>query len=68
MTTVVKEKYTKDLKNFVVGGASKRGWTTWTTAAVDDRVVAIVPVVIDLLIWFLPLSITGEIMGIGHRP
>jgi PhoPQ-activated pathogenicity-related protein len=34
---------------FVVSGGSKRGWTTWTAAVVDKRVVAIVPAVIDLL-------------------
>ena len=37
------------VKDFVVAGGSKRGWTTWTTGIVDTRVRAIVPCVIDLL-------------------
>lgn len=37
------------VERFVVSGGSKRGWTTWTTAAVDKRVAAIVPASIDLL-------------------
>lgn len=36
------------LKRFIISGASKRGWTTWLTGAVDKRVVAIVPIVLDL--------------------
>ena len=37
------------VEEFVIAGGSKRGWTTWTTAIVDDRVIAIVPIVIDML-------------------
>lgn len=37
------------VERFVVAGGSKRGWTTWLVGAVDDRVSAIMPLVIDAL-------------------
>jgi PhoPQ-activated pathogenicity-related protein len=37
------------ITRFVVAGGSKRGWTTWCTAAVDKRVAAIIPISIDCL-------------------
>jgi len=44
-----KKQWNAPIDKFIVAGASKRGWTTWLTAAVDQRVGAIAPVVIDVL-------------------
>ena len=49
VTDLVASQQGAEVDQFVVAGASKRGWTTWTTAIVDERVVAIMPVVIDML-------------------
>jgi PhoPQ-activated pathogenicity-related protein len=49
MQQVVKQRWDATLDSFTVSGASKRGWTTWLTAAVDDRVIAAAPMVIDVL-------------------
>lgn len=37
------------ITKFGIAGASKRGWTTWTTAAVDKRVIMMMPIVMDEL-------------------
>lgn len=49
VTDFIQKEQNRIVDQFVVSGASKRGWTTWTTGIFDDRVIAIAPVVIDLL-------------------
>jgi PhoPQ-activated pathogenicity-related protein len=44
-----KEEWKIEVTHFVVSGGSKRGWTTWLTAAADPRVKAIAPCVFDTL-------------------
>ena len=45
----VTSKGSLPVQEFFISGASKRGWTTWTTAAVENRVMGMAPLVIDLL-------------------
>lgn len=51
------------INRFYMTGASKRGWITWTTAAVDRRVVGIVPIVMDML--NLPSSMMHHYRSLG---
>jgi PhoPQ-activated pathogenicity-related protein len=44
-----RREWNQPLKTFTVFGASKRGWTTWLTGAVEPRATAIAPVVFDAL-------------------
>ena len=46
---VVDQETAATVDHFVVTGHSKRGWTTFLTGAVDDRVVGIAPLSFDAL-------------------
>ena len=46
---IAEQEYGSNISQFVVTGASKRGWTTWLSAVADKRVAGIAPIVIDTL-------------------
>jgi len=54
-----KQDINKEITRFTVCGGSKRGWTTWLTGAIDPRVEAIGPMVIDVL--NMPVSLDYQI-------
>ena len=58
-----KKEWGYNLEKFTVTGASKRGWTTWLAGAVDNRVVAIAPMVIDMLNMGPQIALQKESFG-----
>lgn len=60
----VAEEFQTDVRKFVITGASKRGWTSWLTAATGDkRVIAIAPMVIDTL--NIPTQLKNQVRAFG---
>ena len=57
------KEFNQNIEKFVVSGASKRGWTTWLTGAVDARVKAIAPMVIDMLNMKAQMQWTKKVYG-----
>lgn len=42
-------EFGEEVKEFAVGGSSKRGWTAYLAAAADDRIEGAAPMVFDML-------------------
>jgi len=57
------ERWRTSVASFTVAGASKRGWTSWLTAAVDPRVASVAPIAIDMLNLPAQIALQHETFG-----
>ena len=57
------ERWQMPVASFTVAGASKRGWTSWLTAAVDPRVSSVAPIAIDMLNLPAQIELQRETFG-----
>jgi len=64
VTEMTAEKANANISQFMVTGASKRGWTTWLAAAADPRIKAIAPMVIDTL--NMPAQTEHQLLSYGE--
>src|SRR5690606_36031181 len=54
-----------EVREFLISGASKRGWVTWLSAATgDSRIRAIAPMVIDVL--NMPVNLKYQMESYGE--
>jgi PhoPQ-activated pathogenicity-related protein len=58
-----RERWQMPVASFTVAGASKRGWTSWLTAAVDPRVSGVAPIAIDMLNLPAQIALQHETFG-----
>ncbi len=65
---VVAQEFGIEIGQFVVAGGSKRGWTTWLTAAVDERVTGIVPMVYNNLNLAAQMELQSRTYSAGASP
>ena len=60
---LARQQWGLPIARFTVSGASKRGWTSWLTAAVDPRVASVAPMVIDMLNMKAQLQLQRQTFG-----
>ena len=67
LSALAPELWGTELRGFILAGASKRGWTAYLAAAVDPRVLGLVPIVFDFLNFPAQLARQEELLG-GPSP